>query len=221
MLFRRSSGFTRSALACSKVAAVSALLVGAVGCASTCPCRDDRSWRELSTPNFRLRTDLDEQAARERLAELELLRAALLTSLGVSADTRTGQLPVVAIDKGWGELGGPLALLSHEANEHLSNDGNARKECSRLELEAAFQADPDNTLALAVKTWEFKEPSDLARVQGSADKNPDDWMAWSLLATTLQRLGTDETRACVAKKKALQLAAGNPAIDLYAVPDWK
>jgi hypothetical protein len=88
--------------------AILALLAGGLGCGSSCPRYDDRNWRELSTRNFRLRTDLDEDKAREKLKEIETVRAALLTSFRVSPDTNTGQLSVVALDAGWGAAAGPL-----------------------------------------------------------------------------------------------------------------
>jgi len=85
-----------------------ALLVGGLGCASSCPRYADQDWRELSTANFRLRTDLGEDEARAKLNKLEMFRAALLTSFRVSPAARTGQVSVVVLDAGWGAAAGPL-----------------------------------------------------------------------------------------------------------------
>jgi hypothetical protein len=97
----------RVACASLTAGATLALLAGGSGCAS-CPCYEDRNWRELSTQNFRLRTDLGADQARAQIEELELFRAAILTSFRASPMTPTGQLPVVVLDAGWGAVGGPL-----------------------------------------------------------------------------------------------------------------
>jgi hypothetical protein len=83
-----------------------ALLVAGAGCASSCPRYDNGNWRELSTRNFRLRTDLDESDARDMVTELETARAALLTTFGAPTDTATGQVSVLVLDDGWGVAAG-------------------------------------------------------------------------------------------------------------------
>ena len=97
----------RAAYTSLTVGATLALLAGGFGCAS-CPCYEDRNWRELSTQNFRLRTDLGAEQARAQLEELEMFRAALLTTFRAPPTTPTGQVPVVVLDAGWGAVGGPL-----------------------------------------------------------------------------------------------------------------
>ena len=92
----------------TRVAVLVLLLAGGIGCASSCPRYDDQNWRELSTPNFRLSTDLAEDKALAKLNELEMFRAALLTSFRVSPATHTGQVSVVVLDTGWGAAAGPL-----------------------------------------------------------------------------------------------------------------
>jgi hypothetical protein len=89
--------------------------------------------------------------------------------------------------------------------------------CACQELASVFQIDADHTLGLAVKTWELGEEIDVARAQRSADRAPDDWMAWWLLAATLRRHGLDDQRAAAAEEKAAGLAAGNSAIELKVV----
>jgi hypothetical protein len=76
------------------------------GCAATCPHYEDRGWRELTTANFRLRTDLGEADARANLESFETLRAALLTVFGAPADTRLGRTEVTVLDRGWSSVGG-------------------------------------------------------------------------------------------------------------------
>jgi hypothetical protein len=84
----------------------SAVATEVMGCAATCPHYEDRGWRELTTANFRLRTDLGEADARANLESFETLRAALLTVFGAPADTRLGRTEVTVLDRGWNSVGG-------------------------------------------------------------------------------------------------------------------
>ena len=82
-------------------------MLGGVACAGRlppCPAAGGPAWRELATEHFRLRTDLDDERARSLLAALEQFRTALLTVFRSSDDLRTGRLPVVAVDRGWGDF---------------------------------------------------------------------------------------------------------------------
>jgi hypothetical protein len=399
------------------LAALTLALTGGAGCAASCPRYDESHWREVSTRNFRLRTDLDEAEARKTLEEFETVRAALLTSFGASLETDTGQVPVIALDEGWGPVGGPLVeggygrvlfsphiviragstpagqtSIKHGLANHLSgslrpheplwlsaglgtyfetlqvsddkkvvivgrpqsdvvaylqgpqgilsverlraesaaydswsgfypsawllvhylmnhrqaafrsyqnalagsanepeawnlafaglapstldgelraylnggrysvfnfpfvpvkadsnqvrsltvSDGHAtralayamvRREaekgadylprssdelamCARQEVDAAMAGAPGHTLALAVKAWELGDPIDLGAVQNGAKANPNDWMAWWLLATTLQAQGISDDRYEQAAEKARTLAQGNHAVQL-------
>jgi hypothetical protein len=398
------------------VTAMMVLAVSGFGCA-TCPRYADQNWRELSTANFRMRTDLKEDEARAQLNELEMFRAALLTSFRAPPATRTGQVFVVALDDGWGAIAGPLvngifsdelhtpqiamradsnllgqSVVKHELVHYLSRyvrpadppwlaeglaryfetleisedhrlvtvgrpdpgvvskirhlgimsvdelfagsdvhnnpgtfyssawllvhylmnhrnvelrsymkalgagasqsqawtagfgdltaeqlDGQLRdyiiggkycvyefpfepphvpitdvraltpadahatrallyavmsrwpntdmlprtnaelKTCACQELAWAFHDNADHTLALSVQAWELGADIEVARAQRSADHSPTDWMAWWLLAATLRRHGIDDQRAAAAEKKAVTLAAGNPAIELKVV----
>ena len=63
--------------------------------------RRSRVDRAARAPHFRLRTDDDPAAGRAMLADLEQLRAALLTVFGATPDVDIGRLPVVVVDRGW------------------------------------------------------------------------------------------------------------------------
>ena len=409
----------------ARVGGAVAALIGLLGgCGSTCPRFDDGNWRELSTPNFRLRTDLDDREARRTLEELESVRAALLTSFGAEPGINTGQVAVVALDEGWGAAAGPMlngvygqalftphiairagsglvgqplvkhelvhqlsgalrprepawlaeglamyfqtleisaesrlvtvgrpeapvvSLLHHQgfmsvgqlragtavhdsrsgfypsawlvvhylmnhrrgelrayqntlqpsasdqasdndresqawqaafgdltsaqldrqlrayvdggkyyvyrfsfapprpritgartltpadahatraliyasmkqvatsSNDVMSRSGPELETCARQELDEVFRHDPDHTMALAVKAWELGDRLELSQVQSSANKNAGDWMAWWLLASTLQAHRVDDDRLAQAAQRARELAAGNRAIAL-------
>jgi hypothetical protein len=82
---------------------VCAIVANFVGCATTGlipPSRGGHSWLELTTPNFVVRTDLDEDDARDELSRLEALRAALLAAILPDVDLPTGRVPVVILRTG-------------------------------------------------------------------------------------------------------------------------
>jgi hypothetical protein len=86
---------------------VSLMVAMLAGCAShfpPCPSSGGPAWRELDSDHFRLTTDLDRDAAVATLGALEELRAALVASIAARPDLPTGQLPVVALDRGWNEV---------------------------------------------------------------------------------------------------------------------
>lgn len=61
-----------------------------------CPTQGGPPWRELSTPTFIVKTDLDAAEARALVNLLELQRDAITAVLGLGRDQPTGQLEVVA-----------------------------------------------------------------------------------------------------------------------------
>jgi tetratricopeptide (TPR) repeat protein len=76
-----------------------ALLALAVGCASVgfrCPVRGGPPWRDVASPNFVLRTDLDLAESRALLLRLERLRTAVISVLFEEAPTAPGGVEVVA-----------------------------------------------------------------------------------------------------------------------------
>ena len=70
------------------VLALTTMACGAFGQTLLCPARGGRSWRELASPHFVLRTDLDVPAAARFLVETERSDAALRASMG--AEQRDG-----------------------------------------------------------------------------------------------------------------------------------
>ncbi|HEY4395865.1 MAG TPA: hypothetical protein VGP64_17490, partial [Polyangia bacterium] len=72
---------------------------GAAGCATlpACPAKGGPRWRELTTRNVTLRTDLDETEARETIRRLEEIRAALLAVFWPGAAPPAVQTNAVAM----------------------------------------------------------------------------------------------------------------------------
>ena len=78
-----------------------ATLATACGHLPPCPAAGGPAWTQLESAHFRLRTDDDPAAGRAMLADLEQLRAALLTVFGATPDVDIGRLSVVVVDRGW------------------------------------------------------------------------------------------------------------------------
>ena len=71
------------------------------GCAAhhlkaTCPTEGGPAWRELTSAHFRMRTDMDREAAGATLLQLERYRRALLLAWGEDFDP-PGQVEVIAL----------------------------------------------------------------------------------------------------------------------------
>jgi hypothetical protein len=103
----------------------STMLLGALflsGCAGlgqkgfVCPAQGGPPWRELSTPTFVVKTDLDAAEARALVTLLELQRDAIAAVLGLARDRASGQLEVVAFAterefQEWGIVGSQVGFF--------------------------------------------------------------------------------------------------------------
>lgn len=77
------------------------LLLFVAGCKhvpaiAECPAHEGTAWREITSPHFRVRTNLDQQAARASTVELERRRKALLFAWGGRVDP-PGRMDVVIL----------------------------------------------------------------------------------------------------------------------------
>jgi len=73
------------------------LALSSMACVRGLRAENPDSWLELQSEHFTLRTDLAEATARKDLADLELIRNALLAARWRSADSLRARIGVVAV----------------------------------------------------------------------------------------------------------------------------
>jgi len=99
-------------------AAVLTTVTAVASCATVppCPAKGGRSWRELTTEHFVLRTDLDQDDAVRVLRTLEETRSAMLIGVWPNFEIQAQSTPVFALDS-TAELTsytGPLSSAKHQ-----------------------------------------------------------------------------------------------------------
>jgi hypothetical protein len=72
---------------------------GAAGCATlpACPAKGGPAWRELTSAHFRVRSDLDQEDARETVRRLEEIRASMLATLWPGAPDPPNRTEVIVL----------------------------------------------------------------------------------------------------------------------------
>ncbi|MFO0584682.1 MAG: hypothetical protein U0229_20615 [Anaeromyxobacter sp.] len=85
-----------AALAVAALAAAAPAPAGAVVDPFVCPARGGPAWRELTSPHFRLLTDVDPERARRIARDLEDVRATLARFMFGSAPAPEGRVRVIA-----------------------------------------------------------------------------------------------------------------------------
>jgi len=83
-----------------RAAACVLVILSAAGCARELRSRNPQAWLELSSEHFTLRTDLEEHEARAAIADLELLRSAMLAAGWSKKSMSLGPIAVVALANG-------------------------------------------------------------------------------------------------------------------------
>jgi hypothetical protein len=84
---------------------------------------------------------------------------------------------------------------------------------ARMEIAEALRQDPNNVLAHGVRAFVLEEPVDRAVARQLTERQPDSWLAWTVLykASGGDFLAPETRRSAVT---ALRLAEGNPSVKL-------
>jgi hypothetical protein len=106
---------------------------------------------------------------------------------------------------------------AEDMRDRLPSSREELDSCARREVAEALSRAPDHVLGLAVQHWALGVPVEAARAERAARGAPEDWLAWWLVAASLEARGEGDPRFSDAVDRAQRLAAGNPAVKLKVV----
>lgn len=98
----------------------------------------------------------------------------------------------------------------------LSLRTNDAKAAAKREVEEALRAQPDHVVAGALAHFAFKAPVDVVLARHATGADPNDWLAWMLLADGLRSSG-DQTGGDAAVLRAVDAASGDLSVQLPLV----